>query len=117
MFSSGNAESTDNLRFLNSLTDPCEKIEKAEPKDIPEILPHLLNCIRMIWTLSRFYNTEEKLTGLLRKVSNEIINRCCAKISLDEIFKGDVVASMQVGRRPLNTTLLNQHMTTLLYNL
>jgi dynein heavy chain len=50
----------------------------------------------MIWTLSRFYNTEEKLTGLLRKVSNEIINRCCAKISLDEIFKGDVVASMQV---------------------
>jgi hypothetical protein len=24
-----NAESTDNLRFLNSLTDPCEKIEKV----------------------------------------------------------------------------------------
>ena len=26
----------------------------------------------MIWALSRFYNTEECLTGLLRKISNEI---------------------------------------------
>jgi dynein heavy chain len=30
----------------------------------------------------------------LRKVSNEIIRRCCAKISLEEIFHGDVQASI-----------------------
>lgn len=27
----------------------------------------------MIWNLSKFYNTEERLTGLLRKISNEVI--------------------------------------------
>ena len=48
----------------------------------------------MIWSLSRFYNTEECLTGLLRKISNEIINRCCAKIELEQIFDGDVESSM-----------------------
>ena len=42
----------------------------------------------------RYYNTREKLTSLLRKVSNEIIRRCCAKISLEEIFHGDVYTSM-----------------------
>lgn len=26
----------------------------------------------MIWNLSKFYNTEERLTGLLRKISNEV---------------------------------------------
>ena len=48
----------------------------------------------MIWSLSKFYNTEERLTGLLRKISNEIIHRCRAKISLDDIFDGDVEVSM-----------------------
>jgi len=48
----------------------------------------------MISTLSKFYNTEDRLTGLLRKISNQIIRRCCDQISLDEIFKGDVEASM-----------------------
>jgi hypothetical protein len=27
----------------------------------------------MIWSISRYYNTEERLTGLLRKVINQII--------------------------------------------
>jgi dynein heavy chain len=94
-------EANDNLKFLSSLADPCKRIAGSEPKDIPEILPELLNCIRMIWSLSRFYNTEERLTGLLRKVSNEIINRCCAKISLDDIFSGDVLSSMQSLRESI----------------
>lgn len=59
------------------------------------ILPSLLGCIRIIWTLSRFYNTEDRLSGLLRKISNEIINRCCASIDLKEIFDGDVEESMK----------------------
>jgi len=46
--------------------------------------------IRVVWRHSRFYNTADRLTGLLRKVSNEIINRCRASISIAEIFDGDV---------------------------
>ncbi len=48
----------------------------------------------MIWTISSFYNTDERLTGLLRKVSNQIIIQCSKKISLQEIFDGDVEAAM-----------------------
>lgn len=44
----------------------------AKPSEIPALLPGLLSCIRMIWNLSKFYNTEERLTGLLRKISNEV---------------------------------------------
>jgi hypothetical protein len=57
----------------------------------------------MIWSLSRFYNTPERLVGLLRKLSNEIINRCCSVISLPDIFNGDVdnviIALEQVNSR------------------
>ncbi|KNE55697.1 hypothetical protein AMAG_17806 [Allomyces macrogynus ATCC 38327] len=35
------------------------------------------------------------MTSLLRKISNDIIRRCCAKISLHEIFFGNTQASIQ----------------------
>ena len=32
----------------------------AEPREVPGLLPHLMNCLRLIWSLSRFYNTRER---------------------------------------------------------
>lgn len=70
--------------------DLCVTTRLCPLQDIPKILPLILSCVRMIWSLSRFYNTPERLVGLLRKLSNEIINRCCAAISLPDIFSGEV---------------------------
>ncbi|GBG32973.1 Dynein heavy chain 2, axonemal [Hondaea fermentalgiana] len=94
MIQRGSQEATDNLHFLSLLFDPCFSLSRAKPSDIPKILPEILAFIRIICTASKFYNTEERLTGLLRKVSNEIIRCCCGKIRLSEIFDGDVEASM-----------------------
>lgn len=90
----GTTEAVDNLRFLEKLQEPCERLAAAKPKQIPQILPAILNCARLIWSTSRFYNTPDKLTGLLRKVSSEVIARCCAQISLPDIFDGDVLSSI-----------------------
>ncbi|KAI8853504.1 dynein heavy chain, N-terminal region 2-domain-containing protein [Chytridium lagenaria] len=89
----GTFQAQDNLKFLSTLSEPCQVLANSDPKDIPGILPRLLNCIRIIWANSKNYNTKERLTSLLRKVSNEIIRRCCVKISLEDIFHGDVQAS------------------------
>ena len=91
----GSIEANDNLKFLTKLSPICVSIAESEPKDIPSKLPLLLNYIRLIWTHSRFYNTEDRITSLLRKVSNEIIRCCCKKICLDDIFNGDIQGSIQ----------------------
>ena len=91
----GSSEAEDNLKFLEILQEPCEQLSQAEPKNLPEILQEVINRIRMIWGISRHYNTAERVTGLLRKVSNEIISRCCAKISLDDIYSGNVEAGQE----------------------
>ena len=57
------------------------------------MLPPILNIERLIWRSSKFYNTPDRLAGLLRKVSNEI-NCCRASISIREILDGDVSLSM-----------------------
>ncbi|EFJ08553.1 hypothetical protein SELMODRAFT_185288 [Selaginella moellendorffii] len=80
----------ENLKFLVTIEDPCKELGAAKIVDIPFALPKLLKCIRMIWKISPFYNTDEKISGLFAKVSNEIISRCSAGIPLSEIFDGDV---------------------------
>ena len=74
---------------------------RCVPQTIPALLPPILNCIRMVWNLSRFYNTPERLTVLLRKLSNEIINRCCSVISLADVFSGDVDSVMVALRQSM----------------
>jgi len=94
MIAQGSIEAQNNLKFLSELQGPCEKLSQAAPADIPSILPEILNLIRMIWTVSKFYNTDERVTQLLRKISNQIIVQCGKKIDLDQIFDGDVQLSM-----------------------
>ena len=54
----------------------------------------------MIWTISTHYNTPDRISGLLRKISNEIIRRCQATVDLDLSFAGDVdKPAGQVSRR------------------
>jgi dynein heavy chain len=77
-------------------------LSEADPQSIPPILSNLLLYVRLIWSKSKHYNTKERITSLLRKVSHEIIKRCCAKISLEDIFHGDVHASMVVLHESIN---------------
>lgn len=91
---SGAAEAQNNLQFLNTLSEPCRKIESAQPADIPKILPDVLMAVRVIWELSVFYNTPERMKGLLTKISNQIIKRCRAKIDKDDMLTGDVEKCM-----------------------
>ncbi|CAM6114547.1 unnamed protein product [Calypogeia fissa] len=83
----------ENIKFVAVIEEHCKRLSTSKIHDIPPILPQLLLRIRMIWKVSRFYNTSEKITGLLCKVSNEIINRCSAGIGLENIFEGDVEKS------------------------
>jgi len=81
------------LKFISLLSDPCRELASSEPSTIPKLLPRLLNTVRVIWMNSDHYRSRERLNSLLRKVSSDIIKRCCSKVSLDDIFDGHVERS------------------------
>jgi len=91
----GSLEAADNLKYLRTLSEPCKKIESSEPKDIPGLLPEVLNCVRLIFEMSTHYWSEERMKGLLTKISNQIIKRCRAKINVDDMLAGDVDKCMR----------------------
>ena len=70
-------------------------LNKATPKEIPKIIPDLLVRVRMIWDRCEYYQNNEKICNLLKKISNEIIKRCISNINVKDMFDGDVELCMQ----------------------
>lgn len=82
----GSKEARENLKFLSILKEPCEELITLKPAEMSKVLPNLLNIVRLIWTISTHYNTPDRISSLLRTISNEIIKRCQDNINLDKIL-------------------------------
>lgn len=89
----GTEEAFDNLRFLSTLVEPCEKLAVATPKEIPEVIPDLLLHAQLILLYSKNYK-KDQFSRFLFLVSNEIIRRCSMEIDVSAILSGDVEKSM-----------------------
>jgi dynein heavy chain len=69
-------EAKDNVKYLQTLERFIEPLYNGTPETIKETLPALMNSIKMIQTIARYYNTNERMTGLFVKITTEMITRC-----------------------------------------
>ena len=73
-------EAKDNEKYLKTLEKFIEPLYEDDPMAIVDTLPALMNSIKMIHTIARYYNTTERMTNLFVKITNQMINNCCAHI-------------------------------------
>lgn len=69
-------EAKDTVKYLGTLEKYIEPLYSAEPLAIIDSLPGLMNSIKMMLTIARFYSTPERMATLLCKIANQLINRC-----------------------------------------
>ena len=77
-------EAKDNVKYLTTLEkfiDPLYNESSNSIQLIIDTLPALLNAIKMIHTIARFYNTSDKMTGLFIKITNQMIKNCINRIT------------------------------------
>ncbi|NXW83927.1 DYH5 protein, partial [Alopecoenas beccarii] len=69
-------EAKDNMRYLYTLDKFFGPLAKASPVTMMEHVPSLMNTVCMIYCTSPYYNTSERMTSLLLKITNQMINTC-----------------------------------------
>jgi dynein heavy chain len=85
-------EAKDNVKYLTTLEKFIEPLQKGDPQQIIETLPALMNAIKMIYTIARYYNSTDKMTKLFIKITNQMIANCKKRIQpskKDDIWEND----------------------------
>ena len=75
-------EAKDNVKYLTTLEQFIDPLYNETPNVVKDTLPALMNSIKMIHTIARYYNTNDRMTELFKKITNQMII-CCKNAILD----------------------------------
>ncbi len=65
-------QAKDNVKYLATLDKFIEPLRSTNLMTVTDALPALLNSIKMVHTIARYYSTTERMTTLFVKVSNQV---------------------------------------------
>lgn len=74
-------EAKDNVKYLYTLDKFFGPLDKCNPATLLELVPGLINAAQMIYSISTYYNTPERMTSLFVKMTNQLIKICKAYIN------------------------------------
>ncbi|XP_023348445.1 dynein heavy chain 5, axonemal, partial [Eurytemora carolleeae] len=69
-------EACDNAKFLGAIERSSHAIYLEDPYNMKTPLMRLLHIVKMIFNVSCFYNTPERVASLLVKITNQVIRSC-----------------------------------------
>jgi dynein heavy chain, axonemal len=83
-------QAKDNVKYLSILEKFIEPLYHGTPATIIETLPALMNAIKMIHTIARYYSSPQAMTNLFCKITNQMIVNCKEYIQVGSVPKSEL---------------------------
>lgn len=81
-------EAKDNVKFLGTLERHFKNLSQgANFSIVLDTLPNMMNSLRMVWVISRHYNTDERMVPLMERIAWELCKRATTVMNQKVIFK------------------------------
>lgn len=75
-------EARDNSKFIQAMETSCHALYLDDPSNMKDSILSLLQTVRLIFNVSQFYNTSERTSSLMVKITNQMIETCKSHITL-----------------------------------
>ncbi|XP_063229306.1 dynein axonemal heavy chain 10 [Bacillus rossius redtenbacheri] len=80
-------EARDNVKFLHTVIRHFKTLFEAQSfQEIGEVIPTLMEGLHMIWMLSRFYSTDEMMTGLMKRVAYTLCYQVSTNLNVNQLL-------------------------------
>eukprot|EP01040_Poterioochromonas_malhamensis_P005875 gene5875-6317_t len=83
-------EARDNVKFLTTLERHFKHISEGSYQTILESMQSMVNGLRMVWVISRHYNTDERMAPLMENIAETLSRRVREGIRLSEVLQMDI---------------------------
>ena len=79
-------QARDNVKFLNTLERHFKALASGSFSVMLDTLPSLMNGLRMVWVISRHYNTDDQMLPLMRRIVHELVDKVTSEVSIKPIL-------------------------------
>ena len=79
-------EAKDNVKFLATLERHFKNITHGSFSTIIDTIPSMMNAIRMVWIISRHYNTDERMVPLMERIATQISEKVQNEVNVNCIL-------------------------------
>ena len=80
-------EAKDNVKFLQTLERHFKNLEMGSINLITETLPPTMSALRMVWIISRHYNTDERMVPLMERIAFKLSEKVQTEVNIKTILK------------------------------
>lgn len=89
-------EAKDNVKFLTTLERHFKHLAEGSFSTILDSLPSMVNGLRMVWVISRHYNTDERMAPLMENIAETLARRIREEVRLSDILEMDAGPATQL---------------------
>lgn len=80
------SESKDNVKFLTTVERHFRHMSTGSFQTILDSLQSMMNGLRMVWVISRHYNSDERMAPLMETIASTLVRRVREGVKLSEVL-------------------------------
>ena len=88
-------EAADNAKFLSTLERHLRTLNDGTLSSIIAAIPSLVDGMRMVWTVSRHYNHDERMLPFMERIGNQIAVRVKDFVSPQDLLRREDLTSVK----------------------
>ena len=82
------SEAKDNVKFLGTLERHFKNLAHGSNFAVVlDTIPAMMNSLRMVWVISRHYNTDERMIPLMERIAWELCERAARVVNVRTVFR------------------------------